>query len=241
VDQLKRAFQGIPGLTQADAAIHCKDAFGIVVRSFPSERARALQAALSREGVETEVVEDASLPIMPQVRHVSRLDCTPDALLIYDPLGRNFPLEWKNIGLIAAGQVAVSEFNQFGKEHVVPVYTGRGVKLETVIENEFREQRQLRLLLEIVIRGGVLRYCVTADHTSHLLFQYLGARRTKNLPEDFTMLVRDMIQAAPHATLNRGAVSLRDNPADPFFYPAKSSFYNEIIWLLWQSTSSKPS
>src|SRR3954452_19660277 len=107
VEQLKIAFRGIPGLTPMDAYTLGKDAFGILVKRFPFERASALQAALAAQRIETEVVDEATLPEMPPGRHVNCLACTPEALMVSDPLGRSFPLEWKNILLIAAGKVPV--------------------------------------------------------------------------------------------------------------------------------------
>src|SRR5580693_8641542 len=116
MEQLKQAFCKVPGLTAVDAAIFSRDAFGILARSFEPERAQALRSALAAQGVETEVVEDASLPVLPEARLVHRIDCTPDALVIYDPLGRSFPLKWENVMLIAAGRVNLVEFKDIRTE-----------------------------------------------------------------------------------------------------------------------------
>src|SRR4051794_33090931 len=83
VEQLRNAFKGIPGLTSADAVILGKDAFGIVVKRFSRENAIKLQAALLAQGVETEVVEETGIPGLPPGKNVNRLDCTPEALVIY--------------------------------------------------------------------------------------------------------------------------------------------------------------
>src|SRR4051812_43591114 len=84
IDKLKRAFRNVPGLAPADASIIGNDAFGILVKGFESERATAMQSALAVEGVETIVVADSELPQLPQIKFVSRVDCTPEALMIYD-------------------------------------------------------------------------------------------------------------------------------------------------------------
>jgi len=93
--RLKIAFKGIPGLTPLDAAILCKDAFGILVNGMELDAANQLQAALAAQGVETEVADEATLPVLPPIRNVNQLDCTPEAMVIYDPLGRNFPWNGK--------------------------------------------------------------------------------------------------------------------------------------------------
>ena len=241
LDQLKNAFRGVPGLTAVDAHILGRDAFGVLVKGFALDRATALQSALASQGVVTEVVDDGQLPALPPVRHVNRLDCTPAALMISDPLGRSFPLEWRNILLVAAGKVKVDEFEQIRTETRVPTYHMEGgVSYETRIDYRTKEGRHERLLLEIVVSRAALRYSINADQSAHLLFQYLGGRRTRDLGANFAMLVQDLAKGAPEAALNRGAHYLCENAADVFAYPSKNAFYEEITWLLWQLSKSQP-
>src|SRR6185436_1321218 len=107
---LRRVFPLVPGLTASDAAILGKDAFGVLVKNFSEQQAAALQGALRREGIETEIVDQSFLPELPATKFVSRVDCRPEHLLIYDPLGRSFPLPWPHLMFIAAGNVKLSEF-----------------------------------------------------------------------------------------------------------------------------------
>ena len=103
----------------------------------------------------------------------------------------------------------------------------------SVTTNEARRREQLshHLVREIILTRSVQRFSITADKFN---FSYLGERRTKSLPTNFTLLVRDLIQFAPHATLNHGAQLLRDNAAEVWSYPSKNAFTEEIIWMLWQ-------
>ena len=239
IDQLKKAFHGIPGLTSADAYILGKDAFGILVKGFSLECANMLQSSLAGQGLESEVIDEAVLPVLPQGKNVSQLACTPEALLIYDPLNRSFPLEWKNIMMIAAGKVPLTEFSKVRNEVEVStpqvnLFTG-GVHMErrTEVQYSSREQRADRLLLEIILTRAVLRYTIAADK-SPLLFNYLGERRTRDVNRDFALLVQDLIKFAPQAAINRGAYYLREDAAQPFVYPSRNAFYEEITWLLWK-------
>ena len=239
IDQLKRAFRSVPGLTPADAHILGNDAFGILVKGFPLERATAMQNALATEGVETEIVSDENLPPLPEARFVHRVDCCPDALMIYDPLGRNFSVEWRHIMLIAAGRVCLTEFNRQRTERQVWRSTGRGGYYETVVDYDTKEARNDRLVLELVLSRAVLRYNITADKSAHLLFQYLGERRQAELLDNFTLLVRDVIQFAPHAAINRGAYYFRARAGQSLHYPSKNAFYEEIVWLLWRLANAR--
>ena len=110
IEQLKRAFAHVPGLTAADAYILGQDAYGVLVKDFSTEQAIAIQRALRSEGIETEIVDHGLLPPIPPSKHVQRFDITPEHLVIYDPLNRTFALEWKHITMISAGAVKLSEF-----------------------------------------------------------------------------------------------------------------------------------
>jgi hypothetical protein len=48
------------------------------------------------------------------------------------------------------------------------------------------------------------------------------------------MVVKDLTGNAPEAAVNRGVYYLRENSAEPFYYPAKKAFYDEMTWLLWK-------
>ena len=239
IDQLKNAFQGIPGLTAADAYILGKDAFGVLVKGFSLECATMLQASLAAQGMETDVVVQTDLPVLPQGKNVSQLACTPEALLIYDPLNRSFPLEWKNIMMIAAGRVPLAEFSKVRNEVEVsslqfnPLTGGVHMQRRTEVQYNSREQRADRHLLEIILSRAVLRYTIAADK-SPLLFNYLGERRTRDVNRDFALLVQDLLKYAPQAAINRGAYYLRENAPQPVPYPSRNSFYEEITWLLWK-------
>jgi hypothetical protein len=233
VEQLKRAFREVPGLAEMDAYTLGKDAFGILVKDFDWERASALKSALATQGVEVEVVDEASLPQLPPSRQVHRVDCLPEALMIYDPAGRSFALEWKHIMLIAAGWVKMSDFNRV----MMPFPKRVGREVVMVQEPVTQEQRNQHLALEIVVTRAVLRYSIIADRPGGFSFQYLGARQVRGVAANFSLVVQDMLKFAPNATVNFGASCIRENNAKPFIYPGKTAFFQEIMWLLWQMSS----
>lgn len=232
VEKLQRAFRAVRFLTTNDAHTLARDGYGILVKNLSTEDATALQLALRTEGIETEVVEQHLLPQLPATKFLARLDCRPEALMLYDPLGRSFPVEWRHIMMIAAGNVSLSDFERIGQTKRVTKYTASGDPyLDTETDTTIRETKNSHLLVEIILTRAVQRYSVTADKFN---FSYLGERRTKSLPTNFTLLVRDLVQFAPQATLNYGAQVLRDNAAEVWSYPSKDAFTEEITWMLWQ-------
>src|SRR6266566_4712752 len=111
-EKLKRAFRSVHGLTDSDAYTLAKDAFGILVNNLSPTDAMTLQGALEAEGVETAVVLETDLPQLPATKFVHQMDCLPDALMVYDAIGREFPVQWDQITMIAAGRVRLTVFEQ---------------------------------------------------------------------------------------------------------------------------------
>ena len=75
------------------------------------------------------------------------------------------------------------------------------------------------------------------DHSlgaSRFNFAGPGGPPAGNLAENFSKLLRDLMAAAPHAKLNRGAAALSGETPQPFSYPSKNAYHEEIIWSLWR-------
>lgn len=230
-DQLRRAFRLVPGLTPYDASILGNDAFGILVKNFSADQAAALQGALRLEDIETEIVEQSLLPELPPAKLVNRLDCQPDHLLIFDPLGNSFPLEWRHVLFIAAGAVRLNEFVRHQKVRSVTHHHGDGQTIPDEYETVTREERNVHLLGEIIITGAALRYSFAANTFN---FAGLKARNLNSPVGNFCRFIREMIQFCPHAGLNRGASGLAREAPEIFSYPTKNAFHEEIVWMLWQ-------
>ena len=70
------------------------------------------KGALAAEGIETAVVLENELPQLPPAKFVRQMECLPDALMVYDPIGRNSPVSWDQVLLVAAGNVQVTVFEE---------------------------------------------------------------------------------------------------------------------------------
>ncbi len=228
VEKIEQALISVKGFTRIDAQTFANDAYGILVKNLSAEQASGFSGALLSQGIETEVVAESELISLPQTKFVQRLDCTPEGLRIYDPLGRSFLLEWPHICLIAAGCVRMTDFRRVERPSIGTSDSEGGTYETTTIYNV--EERNTHLLLEIVLSRAILRYSVSAEN---FRFDYLGERRTKSLPENFKLLAQDLTTFAPDAMLNRGAYFLKQNEA-LFPYPTKNAFFEEITWLLWR-------
>ena len=260
VEKLKAAFTGIPGLTAADAAILAKDAFGVLVKGKSQEVAGKLSGTLRAHGIETLVVPESELPVLPPTKFLRRLECQTQGLVIYDAIGRPFTVEWRHVSLIAIGNVLTTEFKRTTAAPLTDTLTecdsntlglvdlavGMPVDIKlgfsphstgfSTTRTRFgsREEPNYQLVLEILLGRAAARFTCEFEKTSPLLFLYLGTRHTKDFTANLTLLVQDLCRFAPQAAVNRGAYLLRENTGELFAYPSKHAFHEEITWILWQ-------
>lgn len=233
VEKLKSAFRALPFLRDIDAQNSANDAYGILIRNLESPDATALQSALAQEGVETEIVPQASLPVVPSANLAKQGDLLPDALVLTDSLGRETAVEWNRVLLIAAGNVRMNEVRKVKATLEEPQFRGSGISYDTVADVKSRSESRYRLLLEIILAGAKLRYSIPVEEFS---FDCLGSRQTKSVPQNVTLFVQALAQFAPHAGLNRGAFFMCEMADELFPYPTRNAFYEEIVWLLWRTS-----
>src|SRR2546422_4870552 len=157
VEQLAKAFRSVPTLTALDAQTSANDAFGILIRGLDVETASGLQDALTKQGVETEVIDEKELPVLPPAKVMKEIQLLPTQLSMYDPMGRTFNLPWRDVLLVAAGNVRLPEYR---RAHA-PAEAARNQ--DFLHEGKAREAAQYHLLLELVLAGGVSRYSMVAD------------------------------------------------------------------------------
>lgn len=228
VDQLRRAFAMVPELTRADAAMLVRDAFGILVENLSHQAAQSIRRSLATQDVATEIVPQDGLPALPETKVLRRADCLAECLVVFDALGRPKPLPWAQVVLIAAGTVTRTEVRRIRTERVARY--GR----MPVVMPEFRDREHevSRLALEIIALDGPLRYQVQPDRFQ---YGYLGERIQRTAADNFVLLVRDLMALAPHASANRGAVLMQQDPPESFAYPSRRAFEEEMIWILWKA------
>jgi hypothetical protein len=241
VDALRRAFRAVRCLVDSDAHSLASDAYGILVKNLGVDDAMTLQRALQAEGIETEVLPQRSLPQLPQTKFVRRIECGADALVIYDPIGRPFPVEWRHVMLIAAGSIMSTRFTRktlppsVGGALFGNVGWGRRAA-PTVMASfpriESREERRGVLTIDLILSRAMARFTITADDSAPMLFRCLGERETVELTENFRQLIEELSRSAPGALCNRGVTFLRQTPPTLVGYPSSNAFCEETIWML---------
>lgn len=239
LEQLRRAFLGVPGLAPCDAGTVCNEAGGILCRGFSTDQAAALQANLKTEGVEVEMVDESQLPVLPPPKLIRRVEIKSEALFVEDLIKGLKPIAWDQVCLIAAGSVQLTKFaRQQQVTEEIRLHISHGIPLpvmETKLEYRSKEAADWYLRAEIIMADGSIRYSVEAEQFN---FSPLGEGVTRDLAGNFCLLIRGLATHAPGALLSRGAASILSEPCEFSYYPRKNAFHDDIIWTLWKAAPS---
>ena len=226
-----RAFRTFRHLTDADAIRLAANAQGILMRHLGVDEAKALQQALVKEGVNVALVKDEELQLLPASQRLHRIELTPDALVIFDYIGKAVTVSWHDFSLVAAGAVPHVEVSSVHAQRpgigLHPVF---GVWPKPVVETRSRLETERQFILELIVGRGAARYELQAHE-----FPFTGVmdRPTATLTEKLVWLVRELTRRAPQAMLNRGAQDIRDGVTLVRGYPSRQQLLDEMIWLLW--------
>ncbi|MBN2506487.1 MAG: hypothetical protein JXQ71_07320 [Verrucomicrobia bacterium] len=225
VELLMRAFQGVGHFRPIDAQNVAHDAFGIFLRGLDVETASALQDALVREGLGMWVVAETELPAIPPAKVIHQVEFLPHHLTLYDPLRRSHDIAWADVMFLAGGRVRLPNLHRPRGPN--SLHTPSAVKAQ----GRPADALEWHLLLDIVLMDGRSRFSINADE---FVFDHLGSRCTPSPKTNLALLVQELVQCAPHAGLNRGAMHLNENAEDVFAYPTKAAFLAEMTWMLWR-------
>ncbi len=244
---LKAAFRAVGELVDADAQILSADAFGILADGLRAQTARTVASALAKAGVSVAIVHEQKIPRRPPSRPLRRCACLPEVFVATDTLGRDEPLDWSKVLVLAAGMVPLREAKRVvRRRYKSPLgsFLGGRIRMGSGIVGAFgaavapdreasiRYKRQSRGLLDIFVDCEPYCYRIRADKFN---FSYLGDRQSGKRLEDFAQLVGDCIRYAGGAALNRGAVAIREEGLEATFgYPSRHAFEEETIWVLYK-------
>lgn len=234
-EALVRAFRAVPELVDLDADTLSADGYGILVGDLPEDTANATASALNIEGVDVRVVPETDFPALPSAKRVHRVDCLPEQMIVYDAVGRETPVAWDQVVMVAAGIVTVTEFTEVRHLSAVPSGGTRhgGASPVTLSNISHKEQAMNRPLIDIYLKTSPVRLAIEGHEFQ---YNYLGDRLRTRYLENFALLVQDLASMAGNAILNRGAVSLSDDSSVTMHYPCRHAFEEEIIWLLWAAS-----
>ena len=232
-----RAFRTFRHLTDADAIRLAANAQGILLRQLGGDEARAVQQALRAEGVNVALVREADLHFLPESQVLHRIEFTPDALMVFDVVGRPHPLPWNEIRLIAAGAVPHVEISSIQTpRRELKFHPLFGVWPKQVVDTRSRLATEHHFLLELIGGPRRTRYEIQAREFP---FNYVLDQPLESLTEKFVWLVRELTRRAPQALLNRAAQDVRDGVTLVRGYPSRQMLLDEMIWLLWNAAQQE--
>ena len=236
--QWRRALVLVPGYIEADAVRLAHGAHGILLKSLDKPKAFALQLAFRSTGVETAVVPTEQLQLV-DAKFTRRIELADEALRIHDPLGRLVPVPWTHVALISVGAVRQYDIAQTVTYENQSAYNPvQGLHQQVVREVRTSLHENLPWLLEIFLTGGAMRF---QTEGAQLAWGYLFKHAPPDLLTRLTALVELLVKRAPHALLNRGALSLRDGGEGGEAYASRPAFFDESAWLLWRARQPRGS
>jgi hypothetical protein len=230
IELLTRAFCTLPDFTSIDAQNAANDAYGILVRGLDGERAGALQAALTHEGIETEMIRETELPTLSTARIIRQVEFTPDHLAAHDPMQRVTHIPWSDLLLISAGRVNWRQVRRVSGSMDEQAHAGSLIS-EATITSRVREEEHERLVIDLFLTDRTTRFTIVA---SDFNFGHLGQRLSEDLGINYLFLVQELEEHAPHASLNQGAFKACQKPPEAFIYPSRQAYQEELVWMLWQ-------
>ena len=106
---LKVAFRAVGELVDSDARTLSADAFGILADGLSAKTARTVASELAKAGIAMEVVQEQHIPTLPGPHTMRRGGCSPEAFIATDSLGRDVPVDWSKVAMLAVGMVPLRE------------------------------------------------------------------------------------------------------------------------------------
>jgi hypothetical protein len=230
IELLTRAFCTLPELTSIDAQNAANDAYGILLRGLDGERAGVLQAALTHEGIETEMIRETELPNLSTPRIIRQVEFTPEHLAAHDPMQRVTRIPWSDLSLIAAGRVIWRQVRRLSGSLDEQAHAGSLIS-EAASTSRVREEEQERLVIDLFLTDRTTRFSIIATEFN---FGHLGQRLSEDVGINHLFLVQELEEHAPHASLNQGAFKACQKPPEHFTYPSRQAYQEELVWMLWQ-------
>lgn len=225
------ALDEAPWLARADARMLVRRAHGILVDNLARDEAEALARALGEHGVSVEVVEQAWLRL-PRVSPCRRASMDAQALSIHDLYGRVTRVPWSRVLLLGACSYLSSERKTRSRstlEHALSSY-GHTAFQEKLTSSQVEYTEEERVILDVVVDLPA-RYRIEPDRFD---YGYLGERRAAGAAANFPLVVKDLIERAPHAVQTRGLRSLASQSRKAARYPGLHLYEREVAWSVWR-------
>ena len=128
VEALRQAFAEATTIRPADAPTMARESFGILAEHLPAPEALTIHGLLKGLGIATEVVDQADLPVLPPPMHTGRVDSLAEGMAVYDALGRQTLVDWRDVMVVAAGCVGLIDLVQQEAQYYQPaggtIYVG---------------------------------------------------------------------------------------------------------------------
>jgi hypothetical protein len=218
-------------LAKPDCARLQRESFGILVGNLSQDDALGLQAALRAHGVETEVVDESNLPVLPMPYRPQSFTTAPEGITVADYTGQTTLLPMSMFVFAAAGHLKhIVTLPQRNMEWVQKYIPRGGIQnvLEMVTEHQPKEVQEFRT--EFYFTQAPFRFqCVLDDNAIVRANSQVLKLRDHN---QLDSLLLTFANTFPPDQTSLGIQKILTGQG--FTYPSVHAFEQEIIWSLYQ-------
>lgn len=243
LDTVAAAVSQVYGIPEFDARARIRKGWGFLERDAPAERAAAIAAGLTAQGVPARAVANAELvtPGEPQVMTGLAFDADGFTPQPQDPRTPVTTIPWPELRILAAGGFAEELLRReaggadpSGKARMIGLgiflVTGLPVGLMRGKKKEVKPVKTSRFISfgELITTGGAAWYF----NPESFDFTGLGEAKQLNVAGNFRQLIAMLAEISP-ARRNYGAAFLCANQTLTLaHYQSLHDFETELLWLL---------
>jgi len=218
-------------LAKPDCGRLLQNVFGIVVGNLSQEDALGFQAGLRAQGVETQVVDQANLPVLPEPYRPQSFDISPEGLSFTDYTGQKQLCPMSTLVFAAGGHVkhlpAIAR-RRLDWAQEITARDGDFSHLEMVPDRQAKEVVEFRLEFYFICDPQRLQ-CLADENT---IVRGNGQVLKLHDQNQLDSLLVNIAGAIAPEQVN-GGITMAGAGQD-YVYPNIHAFEEEIVWSLYR-------
>jgi hypothetical protein len=234
---LGKVMQKVLGGVAYDYMQAINTGYGWVANKLTKDQAEQLVAGLSAAGHEAVCKGSDELLGTGELLQIRKAELGPDALRVeVGLLGKMSPLPWETLSLVSVGRVVVTKTKRvktkqrsvgISKAGLAMGVTIPVVRTKTTSQSERQEDEDFLVHL-VFAEEGVLR----EFRPTSFDYSYLGQRSRPTTPENFRLLLRDLLSSAKTAQWTSMARNLAEGKDVAHMFQSQKDFLRFTKWRI---------
>jgi hypothetical protein len=230
--------RGVPAI---DVAREARSCWGLVGDNREEKECGHVVSFLKERGIGAKIVPTASLPDLPRVQAVRKIEIEEAGFRCKLLRGMSPTIPWRAVTMVAAAIVKTSSYKTETREEgpsKSEKLVRMGITLATGIPIPGGRSRTVQVKKETTSFAGILDLALDKPagrlrmEADSLDTSYLGSRRGLDSMGNFKLVVADAVDRVPPEDVNRGArmIHVKANPSTMGYDDVKE-FEREERWM----------